>query len=100
MESNEKSAMKLTYGQGRTENHRFTTGNKIAAIFEHHRDRWNRGDIARKHLGCCRNFIWRLFQRPAKTHNRRIYTIIHCLIRELEPSDLLDKFNPKQGKPN
>ena len=88
--------MKLTYGQGRTENRRLMTRSKVAAIFEHHRDRWNRGDIARKHLGC-RNFIWRLFQRPAKTQNCRIHAIIHCLIREHERTGLLDKFNPKQG---
>src|SRR4030095_7270335 len=100
MGSNEKSAMKLTYGEGRTEHRRLTNGTKVTAIFEHRRDQSNRGDIARQHWGCCCAFRWRLFQRPADTHNCHIYAIIHCLIREHEPTDLLGKFNPKQGQPN
>jgi hypothetical protein len=100
MGSNQKSAVKLTYGRGRTENRRLKTGNKVATIFEHRRDQSNRRDEARKHWRCCCNLRWRLFQRPTEAHNCRIHSIIDCLIGEHEPTDLLDKFNPKQGQPN
>jgi hypothetical protein len=100
MGSNEKSAVKLTYEQGRTENHWLATGNKVATLFEHRRDQSNRGDIARKHWGCCCNFWCRHFQRPAKTQNCCIHAIINCLIRKHERTGLLDKFSPQQGQPN
>ena len=100
MGSNKKSAMKLTYGQGRPENRRLTTGNKVAAIFEHDRDQSNRGEIDRKYRGCCCHFRCRRFQRYAESHNCGIHAIIHCLIREHEPTGLLGKFNPEQSQPN
>jgi hypothetical protein len=100
MGSNKKSAMKLTYGQGRTENRRLAAGNKVAAIFEHHGDQSNGEHIPRKHWGCSCNFRRRCFQRYAESHNCGIHAIIHCLIREHEPTGLLDKFNSEQGQPN
>ena len=98
MGSNEKSAMKLTYRQTRTENRGLETGNKVAAIFEGYGDQSNRRDIDRKHWGgCCR---WRFFQRPANAQNCCVDAIIDRLIGKHERTGLLEKFNPKQGQPN
>src|SRR5262245_31273319 len=100
MGSNEKSAMKLKYRQGWNENRRLRTATKTAAIFKYHPDQSNGKDIGKKHWGGFCNFRCRRFQRYAESHNCRIHVIIHSLIRKLEPTDLLGKFNPKQGQPN